>query len=98
MAGQLRAVLNRFVGQSAPVSLSTLAREMDLEPGVLRGMIDYWVRKGQLREVVSGGEGCATCGIKGACPFVVALPRYYELAEGDTPTSEAACPCKGGCH
>lgn len=77
MAGQLREVLNRFSEQSGPVSLRQMAQEMGIEPGVLQDMIDYWVRKGKLREATSGTE-CTTCGVKTACPFIVALPRAYE--------------------
>jgi hypothetical protein len=98
MASQLREVLNRFADQSAPISINQMARDLELEPGVLRGMIDYWVQKGKLREVNSSGHGCTTCGVKGSCPFVVALPRYYELAgDGDMP-SAPPCACGGDCQ
>ncbi len=97
MASQLREVLDRFGNQSAPVSLNRMAREMNIEPGILHGMIDYWVRKGKLREVGSVGENCQTCGIKGACPFVVALPRYYERVGDEEPVSVPPCGCGGTC-
>lgn len=98
MASQLRAVLDRFDQQTAPVSLRQMAREMDLEPGVLDGMIAYWVRKGRLREVTSSGEACHTCGVKGACPFVVLMPRYFErVHEGDSSPPEPPCACGGTC-
>ena len=94
MASQLREVLNRFGDQSAPLSINQMARDMDLEPGVLHGMIDYWVRKGKLREVNGSGEGCTTCGVKGSCPFIVAMPRYYELVtDEDGPAACPACSC-----
>lgn len=93
MASQLREVLNRFNSQSPPVSINQLARDMQIDAGVLHGMIDYWVRKGKLREVNSGGQTCTTCGVKNGCPFVVALPRYYErVQEGDSP-AEPPCGC-----
>jgi hypothetical protein len=97
MASQLREVLNRFDDQSRPVSLAQMAREMALEPGVLHGMIDYWVRKGKLREINSGGENCTTCGIKGACPFVIAMPRYYERVRDNDDQPPPACTCGGRC-
>ena len=62
MASQLREILNRFDNQTAPMSINRMARDMSLEPGVLQGMIDYWVRKGKLREVNSTTEDCNTCG------------------------------------
>ncbi len=98
MASQLRQVLNRFADQNAPRSIKDMAREMSLEPGVLHGMIEYWVRKGKLREVNSGGETCNTCGIKSGCPFIVALPRYYELVDEETPSDAVPpCGCGGTC-
>jgi hypothetical protein len=51
------------------------------------------VRKGKLREVNGGSKNCHTCGIKGACPFVVNLPRYYEPVKDDDPEPETTCAC-----
>jgi hypothetical protein len=99
MATQLREVLNRFEGQTAPIALNVMAREMNLEVGMLHSMIDYWVRKGKLREVSGEGKTCGTCGIKTACPFIVAMPRYYEVVTDDSPTDdEPPCSCGGSCH
>lgn len=95
MASQLREVLNHFANQSVPVSINHMAHEMGIEPGVLCGMIDYWVRKGKLREVNTSGATCNTCGIRSACPFTVALPRCYELAGDHDP--DPPCACGGHC-
>ncbi len=92
MASQLREVLNRFAGQSAPLSINQMAQEFQIEPGVLREMISYWVRKGKLREVSASGTACTTCGTQGTCPFIVATPRYYELVLEDDPADSAAAP------
>ncbi len=97
MASQLREVLDRFAEQSTPLSVKQMAREMSLEPGVLHGMIEYWVRKGKLREVTGTGEGCQTCGVKGACPFVVAMPRYFERVKDGAEPLKVACACGGNC-
>ena len=97
MASPLREVLHHFEAQTAPVSLQQMAREMALEPGVLEGMIAYWVRKGRLREVSSTGQTCHSCGIRSACPFIVHLPRYYELVNADTVDEPPpACACGTG--
>lgn len=97
MASQLRTVLDRFADQSAPVSLNRMAHELQLDPAVLHDMIDYWVRKGRLREITSGAA-CTTCGSKAGCPFVVALPRIYELVRDDVePPPQPPCTCGGGC-
>lgn len=99
MASQLREVLNRFTDQSAPISINSMAREMQIAPEMLTEMISYWVRKGKLREVSGSGSECTTCGIKGACPFVVTMPRYYEVVrEGEEPQlSVPSCGCGGHC-
>jgi hypothetical protein len=97
MASQLRQVLDRFADQSTPISIKQMARQMDLDPGVLGGMIDYWVRKGKLREVSTTGDNCTTCGVKGACPFVVAMPRSYELVRPDEDEITPPCTCGGSC-
>lgn len=98
MASQLREVLNCFGDQDTPRSIREMARDMSLEPGILQGMIDYWVRKGKLREVNSGGDTCNTCGVKNGCPFIVALPRYYELIDEEDPANEIPpCGCGGTC-
>jgi hypothetical protein len=65
----------------APLSLPQMARELAVSPEQLEGMIQYWVRKGKIRE--GGGQmGCGDCGHNGACPFVVAMPRTFELVTG----------------
>lgn len=94
MATQLRAVLDGFAAASGPVSLAEMAQRLQLEPGILEGMIAYWVRKGKLREVfaMSSGAGCARCGISDSCPFVVPMPRTYELVrENELPVVACAC-------
>lgn len=67
--------------------LDQLSRELGVDPATLDNMIQHWVRKGRLR-VVEGGTGaganaCSKCGIKGACPFPVKIPRTYELVSID---------------
>jgi hypothetical protein len=97
MATQLREVLNRFADQSAPMSLKGMARDMDIDYGVLCEMVQFWVRKGKLREI-SDDPNCTTCGVKSACPFIVTLPRRYELVhEGDSAcdVSFPTCHCGG---
>jgi hypothetical protein len=88
----MREILEHFDGQSAPLSVNQMAHEMDITPGVLRGMIDHLVRRGKLREVSPGGTACTACGVKGTCPFVVALPVYYERIHDDDDAVQSAAP------
>ncbi len=99
MSTTLRQVLEQFEQTQTAVSLPQMARALGIERGMLQTMIDYWVRKGKLREV--GAPVCQTCGSASGCPFIVALPRCYELATADSPTTlePVACGCGGGsCH
>lgn len=93
MPSQLKQVLNHFAEQSEPMSISKLAQDMQLNPGVLYGMIDYWVRKGKLREVNSTSQACNTCGIKSGCPFIVAMPRYFEIVNDEDELATPPCAC-----
>ena len=85
----LRQVLQAFEEARAPLTLSQLARDLDISPGMLAGMIDHWVRKGRLRET-SSGAACTTCGQSGDCPFIAKMPRSFELVTND---EDAPPPC-----
>ncbi|MCC6613361.1 MAG: hypothetical protein IT320_07765 [Anaerolineae bacterium] len=94
----MRAVLDQFAAASGPVSLAEMAQRLAVEPGILEGMIAYWVRKGKLREVfaMAPGAGCARCGVSDTCAFIVQMPRTYELVrENELPIINAVCNC--GC-
>ena len=73
-----RQVLDYFEQTREAVSLTELARHLQIAPGVLQGILDYWVRKGELREVTVDSSLCHTCSVHKACPFIVTLPHYYE--------------------
>lgn len=92
----LRQVLDHFEHQSGSISLPAMARDLGVEPPMLQEMIDFWVRKGRLREIST--PLCTTCGSARGCPFVLSLPRTYELNHGDpADVAPDSCPhC--GCH
>lgn len=78
MATKLREVLQLFEKTRGPLSLNDMALELGIPPGMLQGMLDYWVRKGKIREC--GGESaCAACGCARTCSYVPNMPRRYEL-------------------
>ena len=80
----LRQVLTIFEQADDALSLVHIARELEISTARLEGMLQYWVRKGRIREAVDPSSGCTSCGITGECPFVMALPRSYELATDDS--------------
>lgn len=81
-------MLNRLLRELAqidgPIDLRTLARRLDVEPGALAGMLQFWERKGRLRDarLIEGQpgpachSGCGSCpaGPNG-CPFIINTPR-----------------------
>jgi hypothetical protein len=75
----LRQVLTMFETAVAPLSLPQMAHELGVSPEQLEGMIQYWVRKGKIRESAAATE-CGSCGSKNGCAFVMEMPRTFELA------------------
>lgn len=96
MASQLRQVLYAFEDAKAPYTLNQLARQLDMTPGMLDGMIHYWVRKGKLRPVHTS-MACNACGSSSQCPFIMQMPSTYELVKDDSPPVDQPpmCQCCG---
>jgi hypothetical protein len=93
MATLLKQVLVLFELSSQPLTLPEMARILGVEPGMLEAMIEYWVRKGRIREAGDTAGPCVLCGTRTECPFVAKLPRRYELAIGVTLRSDERPPC-----
>ena len=92
MASKLRQVLTLFEESDRLLSLREMARQLDVEPSVLDGMIGYWVQKGRLREV--SDVECGTCAIQHGCPLMtIKAPRRYELVTGEAERETSACTC-----
>jgi hypothetical protein len=70
---KLREVLCAFEQAQGPMSLDDLSRRLGVDRGTLDAMLDFWVRKGRLREVNPSQlpEGCAACSGADGCPFVI---------------------------
>lgn len=94
----LRQVLALFENADGPLSLGIAAHELNISQARLEGMIQYWVRKGQIREAYVQGQ-CSSCGLRGECPFVMKMPRTYELApqKGIIPLREIHLSCDIDC-
>ncbi|GIL13137.1 MAG: hypothetical protein BroJett038_18570 [Chloroflexota bacterium] len=90
----LRQILETFEQANEPLSLTQVARRLEVEPHLLEAMMAYWVRKGAVREVTT--SGCAACSLKNHCAPLLTLPRRYERVTGETdaPSSEPPpCAC-----
>jgi hypothetical protein len=92
----LSQVLAAFEDNSGPLTMNQIAHNLGISQARLEGMIQYWVRKGKLREAVNLTD-CGTCGRgPGDCPFTMELPRTYELVTEDSlpiPLSTAGAAC-----
>ena len=87
-------VLSCFEQGNDSFSIPMLAQRLNITEMTLQGILDYWVRKGKLREVHVDANSCHRCHIQKACPFVVSTPRYYERIREDVPASEVDAICR----
>ena len=94
----LGKILTIFEEARNPLSIRAVARELEISPARLEGMIQYWVGKGRIREALLPNE-CGTCGKNEHCPFVIELPRSYELTPSDdsNPIDTLTPLCGSGC-
>lgn len=76
----LSKLLSLFENSSGAMSVNSLARELEISPERVEGLIDFWVRKGKITSSSSLKE-CGNCSTKGDCPFILELPLTYELVE-----------------
>lgn len=93
MASTLKLILEIFQETAQPLTLPEMARALGLEQGMLESMIEYWVRKGKIREAGDSSGMCALCGERSDCPFVVKMPRRFELVTGKPRPEPDAPPC-----
>lgn len=84
----LYQVIEEIERANGPVLLTDLSRKLEIDPGTLAGMIQFWVRKGRLRDddaALEEGVTCASgacgggCGGASNCAFVVKLPKTYSI-------------------
>lgn len=77
-SSKLRALITILEDSPGALSIRELARELDLSPGRVENMMEYWVRKGKIRSTASPMD-CGACSSLGNCPFILEMPRTYEL-------------------
>lgn len=76
----LRNLLTIIEESSGAYSIQTLARELDVTPARVESMLEYWIRKGKIQPSTNLTE-CGSCSAQGDCPFVLEMPRTYELVK-----------------
>jgi hypothetical protein len=93
-ASTLRQVLAAFERADAPLALTQIAHDLDLPLERLEGMVEYWVRRGRIRE--SGTTAAPlSCAKYGSRPYVLRLPRILELVPHGEPESAGEPPAAG---
>lgn len=82
----LNQVLHEITNASEPLSLTVISSRLGVERGALEGMLDYWVRKGRLKDddalpvgAHSAGSCGPSCGGANSCSFVAKMPKSYSL-------------------
>jgi hypothetical protein len=76
---RLNDILAAFASNES-ISLSQLSKKLEIEPGVLKGMLQFWIRKGKIREICCEESTCTGCGSHSSC-IILTLPHRYELVE-----------------
>ena len=77
----LQQVLTAIETAHEPISLAELSRKLNIEAGALEGMIQFWIRKGQIQSDATVQDGCGpSCCKTSDCSFVTKMPKTYSLA------------------
>jgi hypothetical protein len=86
----LYQVIEEIEQAQGPVLLKDLSQKLNIDPGVLMGMIEFWLRKGRLRDddtvaaagIACAGGGCGShCSGLTECAFVAKMPKTYSIAK-----------------
>jgi hypothetical protein len=90
----LQQVLEELKAAKGPVSLDALAHKLGVERSALEGMIQFWIRKGRIKDDILESESphdvcdsvCSTSSCSGPkdCAFVMSMPRTYSLKLDDS--------------
>ena len=85
----LNQVLQEIKYAKSALNLSDLSRKLDIEFSALDGMIQFWVRKGRLRDddadfaemtsICSPSNCGGSCTGVAVCPFVAKMPKTYSI-------------------
>jgi hypothetical protein len=85
--GLLSGVLAEFREAHGALTLTEVARRLEVERSALDGMIELLVRKSRLRKIGPDGGVCSICGEEGSCAALAAASSFgtrYELVGPDS--------------
>ena len=84
--GLLHQVLDEIEAANGPLTVNELGRRLDVDASALAPMIEFWVRKGRLRDedtAVTEEAACATgacgttCAGANSCVYIARMPHSY---------------------
>ncbi|HID53206.1 MAG TPA: hypothetical protein EYP41_14380 [Anaerolineae bacterium] len=84
--GLLHQVLDEIEAATGPLTVNELGCRLDVDASALLPMIEFWVRKGRLRDedtAVTEASTCATgncgssCAGANSCAYIARMPRSY---------------------
>ena len=90
LSNMLYQVLAELEQAHGPVLVKDLGQKLNIDTGVLMGMIEFWVRKGRLCDddaiaeegIACAGGGCGDhCSGLSECIFVAKMPKTYSIAK-----------------
>jgi hypothetical protein len=83
MANSALSQLVKLLEESqGAISIQSLAQELEVTPERVESMMDYWIRKGRIRKSTDLID-CGSCGELESCPFILDMPKTYELIKDD---------------
>jgi len=98
----LRQVLQEMEMAQGPISLEELSRRLDIDRDALRGMIEFWVRRGRLQNhdeaITATLAACPTGSCSGCrlgpqdCSSATNMPRVYSLVRQQSERDEQRNP------
>ena len=78
-------VMRELQAAHGTLRLEDLAARVNVEPSALKGMLEFWVRKGRMRTGDGDAMDAAACAGGQACPgatecmFVARMPAMYSV-------------------
>lgn len=92
---KLRQILDYVEDSQGGTSLQQMARDLDLSISQAENLLDYWIRKGRLREIGPAPD-CAGCPGGSSCSLMIDFPSTFQVVTEGKPQIPTIKPlCRG---
>ncbi|MCE5209091.1 MAG: FeoC-like transcriptional regulator [Chloroflexi bacterium] len=65
----LMQVLKEIENSHGAIRMDVLSRKLGIDPSVLEGMVEHWVRKGRIQRLQQDDLLCSAKACQDGCPF-----------------------------